>query len=148
VARGAWGGANCLRQIWAGVIGGKTVREMVADNPLVLAASVENAQASWRVDPPGPGPHTVGEWSARGGSPLRQLKPLTLKRYGNNVRVQILPEWDRVRLSPITHADVVSWVASLQAKGYAAPTVRQVHRVFSLMLTLPVRDSRMPEQSG
>jgi integrase len=35
-------------------------------------------------------------------------------------------------------------VASLQAEGYAASTVRQVHRVFSLMLTLAVRDRRIP----
>jgi hypothetical protein len=56
------------------------------------------------------------------------------ERYRNIVRVQILPEWDRVRLSAISHADVVAWVAKLVADGYAASTVRQVHRVFSLML--------------
>jgi hypothetical protein len=37
-------------------------------------------------------------------------------------------------LSAISHADVVAWVAKLVADGSAASTVRQVHRVFSLML--------------
>lgn len=73
-----------------------------------------------------------------------QLKPQTRERYRNIVRVQILPEWDRVGLSAIGHADVVAWVAKLVADGYAASTVRQVHRVFSLMLDLAVRDGRLP----
>jgi len=77
-----------------------------------------------------------------------QLKPLTRERYRNIVRVQILPEWERVRLSAITHADVVAWVSKLVADGYAASTVRQVHRVFSLMLDLAVRDGRLPRNAA
>jgi integrase len=38
----------------------------------------------------------------------------------------------------------VAWVAKLVADGYAGSTVRQVHRVFSLMLDLAVRDGRLP----
>ena len=87
---------------------------------------------------------TVGDWSTRWLQGQSQLKPLTRERYRNIVRVQILPEWERHRLSAITHADVVAWVAKLQADGYAAATIRQVHRVFSLMLDLAVRDGRLP----
>jgi integrase len=87
---------------------------------------------------------TLGEWSTRWLLSQSQLKPLTLERYRNIVRVQILPEWERVRLQAITHSDVVAWVAKLTADGYAGSTVRQVHRVFSLMLGLAVRDGRLP----
>ncbi len=87
---------------------------------------------------------TVGDWSTRWLQGQSQLKPQTRERYRNIVRVQILPEWERVRLSAISHADVVAWVAKLVADGYAASTVRQVHRVLSLMLDLAVRDGRLP----
>ena len=87
---------------------------------------------------------TVGDWSSRWLQGQSQLKPQTRERYRNIVRVQVLPEWDRVRLSAIGHADVVAWVAKLVADGYAASTVRQIHRVFSLMLDLAVRDGRLP----
>jgi integrase len=107
-------------------------------------ASVENAKHRGEWIDPALARITVGEWSARWLASQTQLKPLTLERYGNIVRVQILPEWNRIRLSAVTHADVVSWVAGLQADGYAASTVRQVHRVFSLMLTLAVRGRRIP----
>lgn len=72
-----------------------------------------------------------------------QLKPLTRQRYRNILRVQVLPQWQKVRLAEVTHADVVAWVASLQAEGYAAATIRQAHRVLSLMMSLAVRDRRL-----
>ena len=87
---------------------------------------------------------TVGDWALRWLEGQSQLKPQTRERYGRIVRVQILPEWERVRLSAIAHSDVVAWVAKLVADGYAGATVRQVHRVFSLMLDLAVRDGRLP----
>jgi integrase len=87
---------------------------------------------------------TVGDWSTRWLQGQSQLKPLTRERYRNILRVQILPEWEKHRLCTITHADVVAWVAKLTADGYAAATVRQIHRVFSLMLDLAVRDGRLP----
>lgn len=87
---------------------------------------------------------TVGDWSTRWLEGQSQLKPQTRERYRNIVRVQVLPEWGQVRLSAINHADVVAWVAKLVADGYAASTVRQIHRVLSLMLDLAVRDGRLP----
>ena len=87
---------------------------------------------------------TVGDWSTRWLEGQSQLKPQTRERYRNIVRVQVLPEWGQVRLSAISHADVVAWVAKLVADGYAASTVRQIHRVLSLMLDLAVRDGRLP----
>jgi integrase len=87
---------------------------------------------------------TVGDWSQRWIDGQSQLKPQTRERYRNIVRVQIVPEWEHVRLSAISHADAVAWVAKLVSDGYAASTVRQIHRVFSLMLDLAVRDGRLP----
>lgn len=106
-------------------------------------ASVENAKHRGEWIDPALSRVTVGEWAARWLEAQVQLKPLTRERYRNIVRVQVLPDWERVRLSEVTHADVVAWVATLQADGYAAATIRQAHRVLSLMLALAVRDRRL-----
>jgi integrase len=58
---------------------------------------------------------TLGEWAAKGLAAQVQLKPLTRERYRNIVRVQILPTWEKVRLAEVTHADVVAWLAAMQA---------------------------------
>ena len=42
-----------------------------------------------------------------------------------------------------THEGVAAWVAQLSASGLSASTVRQAHRVLSLVLTLGVRDGRL-----
>lgn len=86
---------------------------------------------------------TVGEWAVKWLEAQVQLKPLTRERYRNILRVQVLPQWQKVRLAEVTHVDVVAWVASLQAEGYAAATIRRAHRVFSLMMSLAVRDRRL-----
>jgi len=106
-------------------------------------ASVENAKHRGEWIDPALSRITVGEWAEKWLAAQVQLKPLTLERYRNIVRVQILPHWERLRLAEVTHADVVAWVAALQADGYAAATIRQTHRVLSLMLTLAVRDRRL-----
>jgi integrase len=59
------------------------------------------------------------------------------------LRCHVLPTWSDVPLSAVTHADVSTWTASLAAKGLAPATVRQTHRVLSLVLALAVRDGRM-----
>jgi integrase len=87
---------------------------------------------------------TVGEWSARWLEGQGHLKPSTRARYEGILRVQVLPTWGLVRLSDVTHADVVAWVTRLTAGGLAPSSVRQVHRVFSMVLGLAVRDGRMP----
>jgi integrase len=106
-------------------------------------ASVEHAKHRGEWIDPALSRITVGEWAAKWLDAQVQLKLLTRERYKNIVRVQVLPRWQRVRLAEVTHADVVAWIASLQADGYAAATIRQTHRVFSLMLALAVRDRRL-----
>jgi integrase len=105
--------------------------------------SVENAKNRGEWIDPALSRITLGDWARQWLRAQAQLKPSTRDRYERILEIQILPEWERVRLSAITHADVVGWVAALSADGYAASTVRQVHRVFSLMLSLAVRDGRL-----
>ena len=87
---------------------------------------------------------TIGEWSDRWLAAQLQLKPSTRSRYAGILRRQVLPKWEQVALSDVTHADVSAWVAALSAEGLAASTVRQAHRVLSLVLSLAVRDGRLP----
>ena len=72
-----------------------------------------------------------------------QLKPTTMVRYEVALRCQILPRFELVPLSRITHSDVSSWVQSLTDEGLAPATVRYAHRVLSLGLTAAVRDGRL-----
>lgn len=106
-------------------------------------ASVENAKHRGEWIDPALARITVGEWATRWLDSQLQLKPLTRERYKMIVKVQVRPTWEKVKLAEVTHADVVTWVARLQADGYAAATIRQAHRVFSLMLSLAVRDRRL-----
>lgn len=87
---------------------------------------------------------TVADWSEKWRQAQVQLKPQTRARYEAILRAHIVPHWGPMRLSAVTHADVVAWVAQLQADGYAASTIRQVYRVLSMMLALAVRDRRIP----
>ncbi len=43
----------------------------------------------------------------------------------------------------MTHEGVAAWVSALSARGLSAATVRQAHRVLSLMFGLAVRDGRL-----
>ena len=87
---------------------------------------------------------TVADWADRWLSSQTGVKPSTLYRYGNLLRTHVLPSWGRHRLVDVTHADVAVWVAGLLTQGSAPGTVRQAHRVFSLLLGLAVRDGRIP----
>ena len=105
--------------------------------------SVENAKHRGEWIDPALSRITLGEWAQRWMTAQVHLKPQTRERYRQILKVQILPRWSRVRLAAVTHADVVAWVAELQSEEYAAATIRQAHRVLSLMLALAVRDRRL-----
>lgn len=59
----------------------------------------------------------------------------------------MLPTWADVPLSAVSHADVSAWTAALASGGLSLSTVRQTHRVLSLVLGLAVRDCRMSQPS-
>jgi integrase len=69
------------------------------------------------------------------------LKPSTRARYEGILSAHILPRWGDTNLYQVTHADVQTWTSSIDL---APATVRYVHRVFSLIMELAVRDKRIP----
>ena len=106
-------------------------------------ASVKTALARGEWVDPALSRVTVAEWAGRWLDNQVQLKPSTRHRYESLLRTQILPVWERVPLSAVTHADVGEWVRRMTEAGLSASTVRQAHRVFSLLLALAVRDGRL-----
>lgn len=86
---------------------------------------------------------TVGVWAEQWFAGQLQLKPSTRARYESLLRVQVRPTWETVPLSSVSHADVQAWVTGMAASGLSGSTVRQAHRVLSLVLTLAVRDRRL-----
>lgn len=92
---------------------------------------------------PAAGKMAFAAWSERWTTGLSHLKVSTRERYLGILRVHILPRWGRRQLASITHGDVASWVAELSAHGLAPGSVRQVHRVFCLILESAVRDGKI-----
>src|SRR3712207_4232158 len=87
---------------------------------------------------------TVAAWSEQWLATQTGIKSSTRYRYGSLLRTHVLPLWGSYRLADVTHAEVAAWVARLRSNGSAPSTVRQAHRVFSLLLDLAVRDGRIP----
>ncbi|WP_375482199.1 tyrosine-type recombinase/integrase [uncultured Jatrophihabitans sp.] len=71
------------------------------------------------------------------------LKATTRARYEGILRANVLPQWRTVRLRDVTHGDVAAWLVVLTASGLAPSTVREIRRVFSLSLTLAVRNGQL-----
>ncbi|MEO9152527.1 MAG: tyrosine-type recombinase/integrase [Lapillicoccus sp.] len=86
---------------------------------------------------------TVQAWADQWLSGQVQLKESTRVRYEGLLRRHVLPRWGKVPLAKVGHAEIAQWVAALSASGLSGSTVRQTHRVFSLMLALAVRDGRI-----
>ena len=86
---------------------------------------------------------TVGDWSEQWLAGQAQLKESARARYAGIVTKHVIPQWGRLPLAAVTHAEVASWVAELAASGLAGSTVRYVHRVLFMALELAVRDGRI-----
>lgn len=86
---------------------------------------------------------SVEVWAQQWLAAQSGLKPSTRYRYESLLRSQVLPRWGSHRLADVTHAEVAAWVADMSAH-LAPSTVRQAHRVLALVLTLAVRDGRIP----
>ena len=109
--------------------------------------TVESAKLTGSFADPALARLTVGEWSARWLADQTHLKPSTLERYAGILREHVEPQWGRVRLADVSHADVQSWIARL-AGGRSPATVRKVHRVLSLVLALAVKDGRLARNAA
>ncbi len=74
---------------------------------------------------------------------LVHLKVSTAARYRSILNRHVLSEWGDWPLAEIRHSDVAAWVAGLNAHGLRPGSVRQIHRVLSLVLDSAVRDGRI-----
>jgi integrase len=90
---------------------------------------------------PGRSKITVKAWTTQCLAAQTHLKPSTLARYRGIVDAHIVPRCGGTNLYQVSHADVQKWISSI---GLAPATVRYVHRVFSLLMELAVRDKRIP----
>jgi len=86
----------------------------------------------------------VREFAAKWMSAQGHLKPSTRATYESILSKHVLPRWGSTPLSKVAHEDVAVWVSGLINSGLSPATVRYVHRVFSLLLDLAVRSSRIP----
>lgn len=86
----------------------------------------------------------VGEWAQRWLATQVQVKPSTPRPVRGHRAKPNFPCWVMVPLVSIGHADIADCIAQLASAGLAPATVRQVHRVLSLILDLAVRDGRLP----
>jgi integrase len=86
---------------------------------------------------------TVAEWSARWLATKVDLNATTRRGYEGMLRTHVLPRWGDAKLADVTHEQVAAWIAELRSTGLSASTVRQAHRVLSLVLALAVRDGRL-----
>ena len=76
---------------------------------------------------------------------MSHLKPSAAARYAGIVRVHIEPEWGRWTLGEVRHSDVTGWIGRLVAGGAAPGTVRQIHRVFSMIMDTAIADGRIAQ---
>lgn len=107
----------------------------------VASVSVSQARGEW-VDP-ARAKVTVQHWSAQWLAGQVQLKTSTHRRYRGLLEIQVLPTWGQVQIGSVAHNDVAQWVQRMSAAGLSPSTVRQAHRVFSLVLELAVMDGRL-----
>lgn len=85
----------------------------------------------------------VGDFAQTWLDGMAHLKPSTAARYASIVRVHIEPQWGQWSLGQIRHSDVTAWIGRLVAGGSSPGTVRQIHRVLSMILETAVTDGRI-----
>lgn len=74
---------------------------------------------------------------------LGHLKESTAARYRGLLRTHVLPRFGTWPVAKVGHSDVRDWVHELSSAGLAPGTVRQAHRVLSLILDEAVQDERL-----
>jgi Phage integrase, N-terminal SAM-like domain len=87
---------------------------------------------------------TLGElanlWLAR----QHHLKPSTRQRYASIVALHIVPALGSLRVGAADYDQCADWVSRLTASGPSGSSVRQGHRVLSLVLSDAVKARRIP----
>ncbi len=82
----------------------------------------------------------VGPWAEQWLADKANLTPKSRERYEGILSAHILPRWGDLPLSQVTHSEVQAWLSGL---ALAPASVRKVHRVFSQILTVAVKDGRL-----
>jgi integrase len=117
----------------------KTLKRRV--DAVRFLTTVEHAKQTNSYLDPSRSKITVKAWAEQWLAGQTHLKPSTRARYQGIVAAHIIPRWSGTNLYQVTHADVQKWISS---HALAPATVRYVHRVFSLIMELAVRDKRIP----
>ena len=115
---------------------------------------------------------TVGDVAAIWRAGLASRTPSTRTTYAHLLDSYVLPKWEKTALTKVRHGDVVSWVSDLSAgvapsvrldqrsvkeegddrgkvytegrgKPLAPSTVRQIYKIFSMVLSLAVRNRQL-----
>lgn len=107
-----------------------------------FAVSVEHDMRSGSYVAPTAGRITVGTWAREWLAAMGHLRPSTFSRYEGALNNYVIPRWESVALSAVTHADVQSWVASL-GRSLSPGSVEKIHGVFSQIMAWAVRDGRI-----
>ncbi len=92
---------------------------------------------------PSAGKTLVAACAQRWCDGLVHLKPSTLERYRGIVKTHIVPMWGSWQIARVTPNDVNGWIGTLVADGLRPSSVRQTHRVLSLILDAAVQDGRI-----
>lgn len=73
------------------------------------------------------------------------VKPKTAKGYRGLLNSRLLPRWESVSLSSITHREVAEWYAEMIREPLSASRVRQAHVLLAQILDYAVADKRLTE---
>ena len=108
-----------------------------------FSTGVEHSQLTGSYVDPTAGRTTVRDWSALWTAQRVHLKPKTVASCESLLRSQVLPRWDSVPLSNVTHAAVVAWVSEMRAGGLSASRCRQSYHLLTAMLDDAVKDGKL-----
>ena len=124
--------------------GKQKARTFVSEKAAVdYAAEVRTDMRRGAYLDPRAGQTKVAPWSQKWIAAQGHLKPSTRTRYRGLLKVQILPRWGGCSLQDVDFLEVQGWVSDLTSSGLSGSTVRQAHRVFSLLLETAFRSKRL-----
>lgn len=83
---------------------------------------------------------SVADWCDEWLAGKTNIAPSTRSRYEDILTAHVRPKWGKVKLKSVRHAQIQSWLASLDL---APASVRKVHRVLSQALAYAVKDGRL-----
>jgi hypothetical protein len=105
-----------------------------------FANSVEADKARGHWIDPSLGKTSFGEWLEQWQASRVNLRPSTQARDDSYLRCLILPTFGRRPIGAIKRVEIRTWIADLQARGYAAATIRKASQIVSGAFNAAVAD--------